>query len=75
MNDTVKDTEIRLSDRILYALEKALEQEDLPIAKTLVQALDMSMTRNAGGGDFIERRHYPKKIEDAMIKLGMIEGK
>lgn len=65
----------RLSDRIVFALEKALEQEDVQIAKLLVQALDLSMTRNTGGGNFVERRDYPPKIEAAMKKLGMISGK
>ena len=46
----------RLSDRILYALELALDQNDVSISETLTRALEMSMTRNTGGGEFIERR-------------------
>lgn len=61
--------QIRLSDRILYALELALEQEDVAISETLVKALEMSMTRNTGGGEFIERRDYPPEIEAAMKRL------
>ena len=61
--------QIRLSDRILYALELALEQEDVAISETLVKALEMSMTRNTGGGEFIERRDYPPEIEEAMKRL------
>lgn len=68
-------SQIRLSDRILFALQKALEQEDVQIAKTLVQALEMSMTRNTGGGEFVERRDYSKDIEDAMNRLSEIRGK
>ena len=64
--------QIRLSDRILYALELALEQEDVSISETLVKALEMSMTRNTGGGEFIERRDYPVEIEEAMNKLKAI---
>jgi hypothetical protein len=60
---------IRLSDRILYAFELALEQEDLPIADQLARALELAMTRNTGGGEFIERRDYPLEIEKAMDKL------
>jgi hypothetical protein len=60
---------VRLSDRILFALEKALDQEDLPICELLVRALDISMTRNTGGGEFIERRDYPNEIEIAMRRL------
>lgn len=60
---------IRLSDRILYALELALEQEDIPIAENLARALELAMTRNTGGGEFIERRDYPEEIESSMNKL------
>ncbi len=59
----------RLSDRILFALEMALEQEDLPLAEALNKALDLSMTRNAGGGEFVERRDYPREIEIMLKKL------
>lgn len=59
----------RLSDRILYALELALEQDDVSISETLTRALEMSMTRNTGGGEFIERRDYPADMEAAMKKL------
>jgi hypothetical protein len=60
---------MRLSDRILFALEKALDQQDLSICELLVKALDISMTRNTGGGEFIERRDYPTEIEIAMRRL------
>jgi hypothetical protein len=60
---------IRLSDRILSALELAVEQGDIKIAEHLTRAMEMSMTRNTGGGDFVERRDYPPEIERAMDKL------
>jgi len=60
---------IRLSDRILSALELALEQDDLKIAEILTRAMEQAMTRNTGGGEFIERRDYPPEIERAMDKL------
>lgn len=66
---------IRLSDRILSALELSLEQNDLKIAEQLVRALEMSMTRNAGGGEFIERRDYPPEIDRAMNKLYQLREK
>ncbi len=66
---------IRLSDRILYALELALEQEDLQLAETLARALEMSLTRHTGGGDFVERRDYPPEIESAMESLARIRKK
>lgn len=59
----------RLSDRILFALELALEQGDIPIAEFLTRALEMSMTRNTGGGEFVERRDYPQAMEAAMKRL------
>ncbi len=59
----------RLSDRILEALELALEQNDLAVSETLTQALEISITRNSGGGEFIERRDYPPEIEKCMDRL------
>jgi hypothetical protein len=59
----------RLSDRILYALELALDQNDVSISETLTRALEMAMTRNTGGGEFVERRDYPADMEVAMKKL------
>lgn len=64
---------IRLSDRILFALEMALEQEDVAICDALVRALEMSMTRNTGGGEFIERRDYPPEIDAALDRLAQIK--
>ena len=78
MNVKRKESEtapIRLSDRILSALQLALAQDDVQIAKTLVLALEMSMTRNTGGGEFIERRDYSQDIEDAMTRLNEIKNK
>lgn len=66
---TLSREQIRLSDRILSALELALEQNDLKISETLTKALEMAMTRNTGGGEFIERRDYPPEIESAMNRL------
>ncbi|MCB9974263.1 MAG: hypothetical protein H6856_01375 [Rhodospirillales bacterium] len=61
--------QIRLSDRILSALELALEQEDVKISELLTRALEQAMTRNTGGGEFVERRDYPPEIEQAMNRL------
>jgi len=63
---------IRLSDRIISALDLSLEQGDLHISEKLYQALEMSMTRNAGGGEFIERRDYPAPVRDAAEKLSQL---
>lgn len=66
---------IRLSDRILSALELALEQDDIKIAELLTKAMELAMTRNTGGGEFIERRDYPPEIERAMDKLYALRDK
>ena len=65
----------RLSDRILFALELALEQKDLELSESLNNALELSMTRNTGGGEFIERRDYPKQIEEALIQLRALKSR
>ncbi len=67
--------QIRLSDRILSALELALEQEDVKISELLTKALEQSMTRNTGGGEFVERRDYPPEIEQAMDRLNDLRAK
>jgi len=66
---------LRLSDRVLYALELALEQQDLDLAEVLNKALELAMTRNSGGGEFIERRDFPKEIETAMNELRTMKRK
>lgn len=68
MNNNEKDR-IRLSDRILSALELSLQQKDLKISELLVRSLELAMTRNTGGNEFVERRDYPPEIETAMEKL------
>lgn len=67
--------QIRLSDRILFALELALEQEDVAIAELLARGMEMAMTRNTGGGEFVERRDYPARIEALMDKLAALRDK
>ena len=71
--DVDERSKIRLSDRILSALELALEQDDVKIAEYLTSAMELSMTRNTGGGEFIERRDYPPEIEKAMDKLATLK--
>jgi hypothetical protein len=69
MADKNKSAFARLSDSILQPLELALDQKDVPIAEHLMRALEMAMTRNAGGKDFTERREYPPEIEKAIERL------
>lgn len=63
----------RMSDRILYALELAIQQEDIDIAENLKLALEKAMTRNTGGGMFVERRDYPERIQTALDKLNSLK--
>lgn len=75
MSEDQEQLRIRLSDRILTALELALEQEDLAVSEALVNALELSMTRNTGGGEFIERRDYPDEMQNAMDRYSELKHK
>lgn len=59
----------RLADKIVGALELAVEQEDLAIATSLGSALELALTRCAGGAGFTERRDLSEKISVSMSKL------
>lgn len=63
----------RLSDRILDALELALQQRDVEIAVLLDHALIKAMTRNTGGGEFVERRTYTERMEAAQEQLSALK--
>ena len=63
----------RLSDRIFYALKLANDQKDTKIADVLVSALDMAMTRNTGGGEFVERRDYSEDFVKELDRLQEIK--
>ena len=63
----------RLSDRILSALELAINQKDILIAEQLLRALELAMTRNAGGKNFKEKRDYPPSIADAINRLELLK--
>lgn len=69
---TQEGDKIRLSDRILSALQLALSQKDIDVSEQLAKALELSMTRKAGGGEFVERRSYPLEIEEAMDTLASL---
>ena len=73
MNDK-EANKIRLSDRILSSLELAVEQKDVAISELLKRALDLAMTRNSGGEEFVERRMYPEEIDKALQNLHSISG-
>jgi hypothetical protein len=64
----VEGNRVRLSDRILDALELALDQNDLTISETLGHALEESLTR-FGGPNAVERRDVSLAVIDAMDRL------
>jgi hypothetical protein len=64
---------VRLSDRILSALELALDQNDVLIAESLLRVLELSITRKSGGADFVERRDYSPSITDAIRRLNAMK--
>ena len=72
-NNDQKKAYIRLSDLVLEAMYLAIEQKDVAIADILSRALEMSLTRNAGGRNFIERRDLSKDVEKAIEKLGALK--
>lgn len=63
---------IRLSDQIVIALQTAVAQEDVGVADALMRALELSMTRKAGGEGFKERREFSSAISDVMDKAGKL---
>lgn len=69
-DDGINLNKHRLSDRILYALKLAIHQKDIEIADALVNLLELAMTRNTGGGEFVERREYSAEVENELRKLG-----
>lgn len=62
----------RLADRILVALELAVHQGDAETGRLLARALELSMTRQAGGAEFVERRSFSTEVEQALSGLAAI---
>ncbi len=58
----------RLSDRILFALELAVEQGDIQISDALVSAMEHSMTRATGGANFQERRELAPEYDAVLAQ-------
>ncbi len=65
----------RLSDKILEALNLALDQEDFSISEQLMNALELSLTRNAGGAEFTERRDFSDEMDSAMTRFDALRSK
>jgi len=64
---------IRLSDKVLEALKLSLAQKDVAVSEMLVHVLELVMTRNAGGRDFIERRDFSEEAEKAIDQFDAIK--
>ena len=62
----------RLSDLVLAALTVAVAQKDLAISDLLSRALEMAMTRGAGGKDFVERREFTAEVEGVLERLDVL---
>ncbi|MDZ5648903.1 MULTISPECIES: hypothetical protein [unclassified Nitrospirillum] len=60
--------ERRLGDRILSALELALEHGNLTVAEPLAQALELCMTA-FGGPDAVDHRGVPTRLLQALDRL------
>jgi hypothetical protein len=60
--------ERRLGDRILMALELAVEQGNLTVAEPLAQALELSVT-SFGGPDAVDHRGVPVRLLEALDRL------
>jgi hypothetical protein len=58
----------RLGDRILAALELAIDQQQLEIAEQLWRALELALSRY-GGPDAIEKRDPPASLDAVLDRL------
>ena len=67
MTDESNRDYARLSDLIVEALQLAIRQKDVAIGDMLSRALEMSLTRNAGIRDFVERR-------ESLVEVGRFWG-
>lgn len=56
----------RVSDKVLEALELAIEQGDPDLSDALARCLEMALSRGAGGKDFVERRNIEDRVQKAL---------
>lgn len=68
MDRQPETAERRLGDRILHALELALDEEDLEVSEHLARALEETLTRFGGAGR-TERRDVPPGMLEAFERL------
>lgn len=70
--DAKERSNLRLSDRILSALELALDQGDLEVSEILLSAIDHTLLRK---GEQAERRDYPPELDAALAKIHLLRAK
>ena len=58
----------RLGDRILAALDLAIDQQELEIAEQLWRALELALSRY-GGPDAFEKRDPPSRLDAVLDRL------
>ena len=67
------ELERRLSDRILNALDLAIEQGSYEIASHLHLALELTLTRKTGGLDFVERRDLSPNMLQTLDRFKLLK--
>lgn len=73
--DAKERSAIRLSDRILSALELSIQQNDLEISEMLLAAIEKTLIRKNHDANFVERRDYPVELDDALMKIAEMRKK
>ena len=68
MSEHFSGDERRLGDRILHALELALDQRNLEVSELLCKALETALT-GFGGAGAVDKRPVPESILGAFERL------
>ncbi len=68
MEPVTESTDRRLGDRILAALELAIDQQELEIAEQLWHALELALSRY-GGPLAVEKRDPPPLLDAVLDRL------
>lgn len=68
MSSLYRGDERRLGDRILHALELALDEDDLETAELLAKAMETALTR-IGGPDSTDLRPPPDGLDAVFERL------
>ena len=63
----------RLSDKILWAFDQAIQWERAEVAAYLIQALELALTRE-GGANKVDRRKDMERVIEAYNRLRAAQG-